>query len=186
MKVSNYLNLLVLIIFLAACGGENKPKSTPSTTEGNAAPKTYAPTIKTSVSMIIPEMTAKSGEQVCATVKVKDFDKIVSLQHSVNWDPKVLKLESVSDFKLKSMTKGSFGLTYADRGSYGVSWYDPAIKGISMIENSPIYTVCFTAIGAAGTSSPIRISSDPVKIEVSNAAERLLGMPTGNGKVTIE
>ena len=186
MKVFTYLNLLGLLIFLSACGGKNSTKTAPSTSEGSAAPKTYAPTIKTSISMIIPEMTAKSGEQVCTTVKVKDFEKIVSLQHSVNWDPKVLKLEGVSDFKLKSMTKGSFGLTYSDKGSYGVSWYDPAIKGISMPDNAPIYNLCFTAIGAAGTSSPVRISSDPVKIEVSNSAERLLGMPTGNGKVTIE
>lgn len=186
MKVSSILNLLGLIIFLSACGGENATKTIPATSEGNAAPKTYAPTIKTTMSMLIPELTAKSGEQVCATVKVRDFEKIVSLQHSVNWDPKVLKLDGVSDFKLKSMSKGSFGLTYADKGSYGVSWYDPAIKGISMPDNAPIYNVCFTAIGAAGTSSPVRISSDPVKIEVSNAAEKLLGMPTGNGKVTIK
>ncbi len=186
MKVSYFINSLLLILFLCACGGERATKTSTPTSEGNAAPKTYAPSIKTTMSMIIPEMTAKSGEQVCTTVKVKDFEKIVSLQHSVSWDPKVLKLEGVSDFKLKSMSKGSFGLTYADKGSYGVSWYDPAIKGISMPDNAPIYKVCFTAIGAAGTSSPVRISSDPVKIEVSNAAERLLGMPTGNGKVTIE
>jgi len=186
MKVSTILNLLVLIFLFSSCGGNTTTAGSTKTTTGNAAPKTYAPTIKTTISMIIPEMTAKSGEQVCSMVKVKDFEKIVSLQHSVTWDPKVLKLEGVSDFKLKSMSKGSFGLTYADKGNYGVSWYDPAIKGISMPDNAPIYKLCFTAIGAAGTSSAVRITSDPVKIEVSNSAERLLGMPSGSGKVTIQ
>jgi len=186
MKVSSIFNLLVFLMILSSCDEDPTSKGSTKTNTGTAAPKTYAPTIKTTMSMIIPEMTAKSGEQVCTTVKVKDFEKIVSLQHSVNWDPKVLKLEGVSDFKLKSMSKGSFGLTYADNGSYGVSWYDPAIKGISMPDNAPIYKLCFTAIGAAGTSSAVRITSDPVKIEVSNSAERLLGMPTGTGKVIIE
>ncbi len=182
MKVS-YLILLITVLW--SCGGENN-SSNPQTSQASTTQKTYKPTVKTSLSMVFPEMTVKKGEQACMTVTVKDFDKIVSLQHSVSWDTKVLKLEGVSNFKLKSMSKGSFGLTYSDSGSYGVSWYDPNIKGISVADGSPIYDVCFTTIGESGSYSDVRVTSDPVKVEVSNAEERILGIPTGKGRVTIE
>lgn len=182
MKVSQ---LILLIALLWSCGRE-KSSTSPQATQAGTTQKTYKPTVKTSLSMVFPEIKVKKGEQACMTVTVKDFEKIVSLQHSVNWDPKVLKLDDVSNFKLKSMSKGSFGLTYADKGSYGVSWYDPNIKGISVADGSPAYDVCFTTIGESGTYSDIRISNDPVKIEVSNAAEKILGMPTGKGRITIQ
>lgn len=185
MKVSHLIFSILVLGILSSCGVDNASNNS-SSTQASASPKVYTPTIKTSLSMIFPEVKVKKGEQACMTVTVKDFDKIVSLQHSVSWDTKVLKLDDVSNFKLKSMSKGSFGLTYSDKGSYGVSWYDPNIKGISVPDGSPVYDVCFTAIGEAGTYSDIRVTSDPVKIEVSNAAERILGMPTGKGRVTIE
>lgn len=185
MNVSQSIFAILSILLFVSCGGETTPASH-STNKSSTAPKTYKPSVKTSLSMVFPEVKAKKGEKVCMNVTVKDFDKIVSLQHSVNWDTKVLKFESVSNFKLKGMSKGSFGLSYLEKGAYGVSWYDPNVKGISVTDNSQIYDVCFTAIGESGSFSDIRITSDPVKIEVSNAAEKILGMPTGKGRITIE
>ena len=185
MKVSQLIFAILGSILLIACGGEKTPASQPANSASSTT-KTYKPTIKTSLSMVFPEVKVKKGEKACMTVKVKDFEKIVSLQHSVNWDTKVLKLDDVSNFKLKGMSKGSFGLSYLEKGAYGVSWYDPNVKGISVADDAPIYDVCFTAIGEAGTFSDIRVTSDPVKIEVSNAAEKILGMPTDKGRVIIE
>lgn len=173
---------LALLLILASCKNEpNKNTTTPSSSDA----ATYKPTVKTSLGIMIGQATISQGAETCLDVKVKDFEKIVSIQHSINWDTKVLNFNRVQNINLEGASEASFGLTYTEKGAVGFSWYDPKVQGISLSENTIIYQLCFDAIGNTGSSSTIRISSDPVQVEVSNSAERLLGIPTGKGKITI-
>ena len=183
MKPIQLITLFSILISVMSCGADGSSKAAKV---DNSHQKTYKPSVKTSLGLILPDLTVKSGDEVCMDVKVKDFEKIVSIQHSVNWDPKVVTLTKVLNFKLKGLAESNFGLNYIDKGAYGFSWYDPSVKGITLPDQSPIYTICFKAIGSSGSSTPIRFSGDPVTIEVSNSQERVLGIPTGNGKITIQ
>ncbi len=181
-KFQTLLNLSFFLI-LASCA--NEPKQT-ATSASSSDAATYKPTVKTSLGIMIGQASAAQGTETCLDVKVRDFEEIVSIQHSINWDTEVLKFNRVQSINLEGASEASFGLTYTEKGAIGFSWYDPKVQGISLAENTVIYQVCFDAIGAAGSSSLIRISGDPVEVEVSNSAERMLGIPTGKGKITIQ
>lgn len=183
MKKFQFLLGFALLLVLASCTNEPK-QSTAAISSPDAA--TYKPTVKTSLGIMIGQSSINQGAETCLDVKVKDFEKIVSIQHSINWDTKVLKFNRVQNINLEGASEASFGLTYTETGAVGFSWYDPKVQGISLAENTVIYQICFDAIGESGSSSTIRISSDPVQVEVSNSAERMLGIPTGKGKITIQ
>ena len=95
-------------------------------------------------------------EQVCVDVSVNNFNDILSFQYSMAWDPTVLAYESVglSD-NLENFTSANFGEIEVQNGVLSVSWYDiETTTGVSLPDNSLIYSVCFTAIGEEGSSSP--------------------------------
>jgi hypothetical protein len=87
---------------------------------------------------------------------------------------------------LPNLGEANFGLTNSERGMLGISWYDASLKGISLEDGTKIYEMCFQVSGDSGSSSKIRVTNDPVIIEVSNSAERILGIPTGDGEVVVE
>ena len=185
MNFTANLMCLFIALFFISCGNEPASTTTQKPTAQNTS-GTYKPTIQTDLNIVLAPTSGTTGETVCMDVSIKDFNKIVSIQHSVNWDAKVLKFNKVGGFNLKGMTVGSFGLTKVEEGNFAVSWYDPAVKGFSLADNTKIYEICFDIIGVSGTSSPVRISGVPVSVEVSTVDERILGIPTGKGKITVK
>jgi heme-binding NEAT domain protein len=183
------LSLLTLtILSLVNCSSETGSSSGTSTGDSGAAStsSTYTPTTQTSLGMILPDTSVEAGSTFCVPMTVKDFKNIVSMQHSVNWDPKVLKFEKLQSFALPNLSEANFGATKTEQGLLGISWYDASLKGITLNDNTKIYEICFQTIGTSGTSTKLRITNDPVIVEVSNSDEKLLGIPTGNGQVKVK
>lgn len=175
-------------LFIAFCTSDSHGKDDTKTDDSNVSPEqtSYAPSVQTSLKIIIPDTSASKGSSLCLDVSVEEFKSIVSIQHSINWDPKVLRFIKVQDFQLPGLTESSFGLTETELGKCGISWYDPSVKGISLANGKPIYQICFELTGSSGSESPVRITSDPVMIEVSNAASRILGIPSGKGRIQVD
>ncbi|MCB0661885.1 MAG: hypothetical protein KDC24_04025 [Saprospiraceae bacterium] len=182
-----YLTVFALFSFIQ-CASESagSSDSTNQTAKAQQTGNTYTPSTQTALGIVIPATKAKAGESVCVPVAVKDFKGIVSMQHSINWDPKVLTFEKLQGFDLPNLGEANFGLTKTDQGMMGISWYDPSLKGINLDDGNKIYEICFKVVGTSGSSSKIRITNDPVIIEVSNTAEHILGIPTGDGEVVVE
>lgn len=179
------LLLLISCIFIASCE-DTATNRTVKNPDAKKTSETYKPSLQTSLGILLPTTTANTGDEICLDVTVKDFNTIVSIQHSVNWNVEVLKFKKVQNFNLSGMSAASFGATRTEEGYFAVSWYDPAVQGFTLVDGTKIYEACFEVIGASGASSPIRVTGTPVPVEVSTKNQRLLGIPTGKGKVVVK
>ncbi len=199
MRYTSFILLSVLILFGMSCSSDTNNSSqettTPSTTEvktttsktdAKSSEKTYTPTVVTAIHFTVGSASVTSGGTTCLDITTRDVTDILSIQYSMNWDPKVLQYEKVQAFGIENLAAQNFGATTADKGELATSWYDPSLEGITMKDGSVLYQVCFKAIGEAGSSSEVRISGVPVIKEVSNKKGQILGLSSKKGMVTVE
>ncbi len=99
------------------------------------------------------------GQTGCMPVTVHDFDTIVSMQYAMHWDKNVIQFLNTQSYNLPDLTSGSFGGTPAT-GLQLLAWSDPSAVGVTRADGTKIYDVCFTAVGAPGTSSLITIDGN--------------------------
>lgn len=132
------------------------------------------------------ETVAAKGETVCVEVKTKDFEQILSMQYSMNWNPNVLKFKEVRNYGLDGMNVQSFGTHIVQKGMLTFSWYDPALRGFSKPDGTRLYEVCFEAVGAPGSKSKFEFSGKPTEVEITNSSSVFLELKTKAGEVRIE
>ncbi|MBK7937138.1 MAG: gliding motility-associated C-terminal domain-containing protein [Lewinellaceae bacterium] len=106
------------------------------------------------------------GQTGCMPVTVHDFDTIISMQYAMHWDKDVLQFQNTQSYNLPDLTAGSFGGT-PTTGLQLLAWSDPSAAGVTRADGTKIYDVCFTAIGAPGSSSLVTIDG--------------VGFPAGTG-----
>ena len=151
---------LFFALLLVSC--EADPKESQNNTSANNSTNSNALTLK------IADKTVAKEETFCLPVNASDFNKIVSIQYSVNWDPNILSFQGIKDFNLTALSIDNFGRNRTENGILTTSWFDPQVKGISIPNNTSIYSVCFKAVGDSGTKSQVLITSEPTVIEISN------------------
>jgi len=132
------------------------------------------------------DATARKGEEVCVAVTVKGFQNILTMQYTMNWDPKVLKFKEIKNFGLKGLDDRNFGFQIKDKGLLTYSWYDQALKGVTMDDGFQLYELCFEAVGDPGSETTIGFSSTPTVIEISNSSSVFLDLRTDDGIIKIE
>jgi hypothetical protein len=135
---------------------------------------------------VLADRTISKGDTVCMDVSVRDFTNILSMQYSMNWDPKVLQFVKIDKLNLKDLSANSFGLNRTEQGKIGTAWFDYDVKSITLSDGTPLYQVCFRAVGEPGAQSQVYFSSDPVVIEIANAAEQLVGFAFKRATITIQ
>lgn len=140
----------------------------------------------TAVTFTLPAVSALPGDDVCVKVTVQNFDSIGSVQFSVKWDPAVLQYTSVGAFNpaLQGLDSGNFNAN-ANAGTLGLAWFDIGLNGATLADSSALFEICFKAIGALGTESPLQFTSDPVKIEIGTIATDQLGFIGRNGIIAL-
>ena len=192
MQASKLLFLLLLPLFSGACNPEagNPKKADAPAPDGvntgtNAAPAA-AGGGKQELMFVLADQSVTKGDTVCVDIAVRHFNNILSMQYSMNWNPRALKFLKLEGLNLKDLSMNNFGMNRTDQGKMGTAWFDLAVKGITLPDNTPIYRVCFIAVGDAGTSDQIFFSSEPVVIEISNSAEELLGLAFKRANITIQ
>ena len=184
---NSIFQLLLIALFTVQCSQNGSSSAnTDAASADQTAGDTYKPSVLTSLKIQLPDTTLAKSSSACLDVKVKDFVKIVSVQHSINWNPKILKFKSVQNFQISNLSESNFGLTQTDQGKMGFSWYDPAVKGLDLPDDKVLYQICFDVVGNTGAESQLLISGDPVTIEVTNNEQRVLGIPTGKGRVKVQ
>lgn len=130
--------------------------------------------------------SAKVGGQVCVDVSTRDFNNIVSMQYTMQWDKKVLKYKGVQAFGLPGMSKGNFGERLIEKGKLTFSWYDFNVRGVTVPSGSVLYQVCYDVIGDTGSKAYISFSGAPTVVEITDVHSNFLEMNSVSGKVTVK
>ncbi len=132
---------------------------------------------------VSPEQSeVQPGESICLDVVAGNFNDIISMQFSMEWDESLLLFEEVSNMNLPDMTASNFGMPSGSQLTF--SWVDFNLQGQSINDGTPIFSVCFTALSSTGTA-PVSITGAPTMIEVYNNMDEEVPVTTSGGAVIV-
>lgn len=189
---------LFVFVLLLGCQNDPTPSANPTTTPNTEtapsvsqtneqeSPKGQTTSPKKGFGLYVEDQKSQPGQEICLDVTVHDFNQIVSMQYTMNWNPNVLKFEKFGDFQLKDLGESNFNIKTAPKGMIPISWYDQDIKGITLADNTSIYQICFEVIGDPGSSSRFILTNDPVTIEISDASGQLVELNSRRAKVEVQ
>ncbi|HRF42550.1 MAG TPA: cohesin domain-containing protein, partial [Saprospiraceae bacterium] len=100
------------------------------------------------------------GQQVCLDVRVQNFNNIVGMQFSMQYNPAMLHFTSVANFGLPGLTAGgNFGLPLAGAagitapGTITLTWTDTDWSGETLPNGTTLFTLCFNALANTSAAS---------------------------------
>ncbi|RMG82134.1 MAG: hypothetical protein D6714_11845, partial [Bacteroidetes bacterium] len=132
------------------------------------------------------QVNASNGDQVCLDVSVENFNNILSMQFSMNFDPNILKFTQVSNLNLQDLNPSNFGTTMANNGVLTLSWFDNTnATGVTVPNGTVIFQVCFDVIGGQGQSSSFDFTNTPTAIEVFDGNSNPVTVTTNSGAVNV-
>jgi hypothetical protein len=124
-----------------------------------------AAALGTQVGFAVSSHDARQGERVTARVSINDFEGVTGAQFTLGWNPAVLKFVEFGDFGLRGLSVGSFGTKYTDDGRLALSWDDPQLSGVTLPDESVLFTVEFEVVGDTGSVSPLQLLDSPTARE---------------------
>lgn len=143
-----------------------------------AIPRSYGQTFTLSDAGI------NSGNEVCVDVSVADFENIIAMQFSINYDNNLLTFTEATNLSALSLSGANFG-DIASVGAVTFSWINPTLEGVFLPDNEIIFSLCFTANAAQNTTTTISFSGNPTAIEVIDNNDQLLNASFNDGNITI-
>ncbi len=131
--------------------------------------------------------SAATGNNVCLDVAACNFDQIVSMQYTMQFDPTTLQFNNVENFNLQNLEAGAFGTTNAGNGFITLSWFDSLGSGVTVPDETVLYSICFTAIGAGGEVDTVMINDAlaPIEVTDANSGGGNIGLESVDGEVRI-
>ncbi len=177
----------------------NNPNPMFSDIDGNLYPTTIIPAEITAqcalegFALIADTMCTNPNGEICIPIKVNDFDDIIAFGFSLNWDSTVFEFNRLECLPgvIPGLDDSLFGTPDpnpdVDEGQLSVVWIDLSLQGVTVPDFSTIFCVCLTAVGPAGSSTPITFSGDPVLIEVQDAQDSIIvpALLHGRGEIKI-
>lgn len=135
----------------------------------------------------VKNLSVEQGKPVCCDVVVTGFKDILTAQFTFAWNPSVVQFDSVGNFTLQGLSSNNFGTSKAGQGILSFSWFDVNANGKSLKDGDILFSVCFTATGNPGDTSPLEFAESPIKTEVTdiNSNGEDIGATTNNGSVSI-
>lgn len=126
-------------------------------------PATAAP----DVTFSLGKYTNQPGQTVTSQVRVLGFTNVTSSQFTLQWDPAVIRFQSIGNYGLPDLGTGNFGTTLTNNGKLTFSWDDPTVAGVSRANGTVIFTVSFLVVGASGSVSALSFVDTPTPREVA-------------------
>ena len=197
MKKIKLIFWVSLALLLASCGGEStattKSKVKTATSKVVSTPTKIPQKIQTSSATVTisgKDMEVTSGAEFCMDVEVSGFVDVISMQYSTNWDAKALQYIGVKNPTLQDLStdKGAnFGQAPKEENALRLLWFtkDKDLKGVTLYDHSPIYQVCFNAIGKSGTTTEVKFSNKPIVAEVADSKMQRMKVELKSAKIKI-
>lgn len=138
------------------------------------------------ISLIAQNMKGTPGQLVCMGIASADFNNMLSMQFTLEWNPQHLVFQEVNNFRLPYFSRDNFGAQFKEQGKLTCMWIDNALEGITVQDGETLFDVCFTIIGAPGSESPVLFTQNPTPFEAVNLAEEVLTIEGVSGKIKVE
>ena len=133
-----------------------------------------------------PTLTVQKNQKVCTSVMVDSFSNILSAQWVSFFNPSVLRFDSLTNLNaaLGLSVVTHFSTTFSTTGEIRFAWL--TTNAVSRPNGEKLYDMCFTALGAGGTSSALRIdSARNTLVEVKNNLGQLRKVVMQSGAVSV-
>ncbi len=128
------------------------------------------------------DRTINAGDDFCIQLLADNFENIVGMQFSINYDPTRLQFNNVQNFNIPALNEGAFG--NPSDGAVTVVWTEPGLNPVTLPNGSVMFELCFTATGT-GTSF-IEVTNNPTSVEFTNADEMVLTPQLQSGTISIQ
>ena len=135
------------------------------------------------VQLGVGSRSARPGQQVVVPITGVNFSNIQTAQFSVKWDYMNLQFVGAEQFSLPGVTPANFG--YPSAGTMSFSWEHPSLDSTSLASGAPLLWLRFNVIGSAGTSTQVRLESQPTLVELTDINANPTVVVSTNGWVTI-
>lgn len=136
----------------------------------------------------IDNTTGDPGGTVAVNFKVRNFNNIVGMQFSIDWDPTILKFSSLSNITnaIRDFDAASFNTDskFTDAGNVILTWFDTGAEPNTLPDGTIIFTINFDIVGGSGSTTTVAITDTPRKIEIIDNNEEDIGLSSSGGLFT--
>ena len=140
------------------------------------------PSGSTKVTFKAPNVKIACDSFVEIPIVVFNFKDILGAQGSINWDITKLKFEGIASYgpATLGLTSNDFGLLETQNGKLSFIWNAPNLNSISLPDSTPIFFLRYKVIDNQFTNTLIKVSNDPIDLEVFNSDFEKLGVEVGS------
>ena len=140
------------------------------------------PSGSTKVTFKAPNVKIACDSFVEIPIVVFNFKDILGAQGSINWDITKLKFEGIASYgpAILGLTSNDFGLLETQNGKLSFIWNAPNLNSISLPDSTPIFFLRYKVIDNQFTNTLIKVSNDPIDLEVFNSDFEKLGVEVGS------
>lgn len=136
------------------------------------------------IKLSIDNKAANNSETFKVYIKVADFDDVLSMQSSLNWDPTELEFIEVGDFNCSNLSSTDFGKSNVASGQLTMSWVEENLTGVTYPDGTSIFSLSFKAIGS-GVDTNVSFSDSPLATEIYNETLNELTLTQTEGVISI-
>jgi hypothetical protein len=109
---------------------------------------------------------AAPGSVVKVPVSVTGFKQVAGAQFTAQWDPAILRFVRISGLNLAGLSAENFGMAQVEQGKITLVWDDPRTVGVTVPDETAIFTLELQALGQAGRESVLALADAPTKRRV--------------------
>ncbi len=109
----------------------------------------------------------KVGSIQNISLRAKNFNLILGLQGSINWDTSILKYSGISyGTSAIQLNASSMGLNNTAKGDVSFLWFDNTLGGITVPDTTILFTLSFTVQNTIIGKTPISITNTPSSVSI--------------------
>ncbi len=112
---------------------------------------------------------AEESQTVRIDIQVQNWTSVAGAQWSMHWNPGIIDFKEVTNFSLPGGAESSFGTPpVTDANTLTFAWDDPTLQGVTLNDNSVLFTVVFDVVGNEGDITSFEFDGIPTAIELVN------------------